>query len=71
VDGKGWRLYKAVDLVRRRWNAKHPNQQVITYYVGMFGIDFYEFVQKGYPVQTGIKVNREYWKDKKDDCSIN
>jgi len=65
-----WWLYKAVDLNRQIWNKANPDNQIITYKVNTFGQSFMEYLDKGYHIQTWFTVNREYWLDKKDNCSI-
>jgi len=70
VDGKGWYVYKWVDLVRRYWNERNPDKQIITYRIDTFWEEFYKLMNKGYHIQTWFSVNREYWNDKKDNCAI-
>jgi len=69
-DWVGWRLYKAVDLNRQVWNKANPDNEIITFRVNTFGQLFMDYLDKGYHIQTWFTVNREYWQDKKDDCSI-
>jgi len=71
IDGKGWWIYKAVDLVRKYWNQKHPNKQVITYRIPNNSKEFWDLLKKGYMLQTGFRWDRAFSQDKRDDCIIN
>ena len=69
-DWIGWYVYKAVDLVRKYWNEKHPDKQVITYRVMTWSWLFWQLLKKGYHLQTWFRWDREFSKDKKDNCKI-
>jgi len=65
-----WYVYKAVDLVRKYWNSKNPENQVITYRVKTWSLLFWQLLKKGYHIQTWFKGDREFSEDKKDNCKI-
>ena len=69
-DGKGWRIYLAVDLVRKYWNKTYPENKVITYRINNNSEEFWKLLKKGYMLQTWFKGNREFTKDKYDNCKI-
>ncbi len=70
-DWRGWYIYKWVDLNRKYWNQKNPDKQVITYRIETWSKEFYKLLEKGYHIQGWFRWNREFSKDKKDDCKIN
>ena len=67
IPGQGWYVTKGVDVVRKRWNINHPNQQMTSYTVAWDNIDFPTLLLKGYPMtgsyQWGTSYNSDYRKD--------
>lgn len=59
----GWWGWKAVDVVRDKWNETHPNDTVSSFTVQLLGEEFTDAIDAGYSVVTGFRGNKDYNKD--------
>lgn len=62
----GWYTAKAIDLVRKWWNAKYPAEELMSFKVTTGSEEFYDALQKGYSVSVAFNGNGVYNADKKD-----
>ena len=64
--GIGWSISKAVDLVRKYWVARHPEEELMTFRVLMASDDFFTALDKGYSMVCGFNGNAAYNSDRND-----
>lgn len=63
-ETQGWHFYKAVDLVRKEWNAKNKDQ-IISFRLP-YGDTFYEALNRGHSLVGGYRGNSKYNLDASD-----
>lgn len=59
----GWITAKATDLVREYWNARFPDNKVITLREHVFGATWNKLVDKGYQYVVSAQLTTPYWND--------
>lgn len=62
----GWYIHKAVDVVRKQYNAKNPEDEVMSFKVWTMQEDMWRVLDMGYSVVTGFSGNRNYNLDAAD-----
>lgn len=63
-ETEGWHFYKAIDLVRKEWNAKWK-EQLISFRLP-YGEIFFEAVNRGHSLVGGYRGNSQYNLDASD-----
>jgi len=59
----GWYVYKAVDTIRKQYNAKHPEEPLMSFKLWTRRSDFWKVLDMGYSVVTGYAGNSNYNQD--------
>lgn len=67
----GWYIDAAVDLVRKFWNQKNPDDQLASFVVGLLDPDFDQIIKQGYSVVIGYSGNGLYNMDHYGDNILN
>lgn len=70
VRKKGWDTYKACDTVRKRWNNKYPNDQIISFRAWLGEKPILEALDKGYSIVVSLKGNKYWSRDRERDGFI-
>ena len=70
IDWVWWYIYKWVDLVRKYWNETNPKYKVKTYRIVTWSELFYKLLEKWYHIVGWFRWNRDFTKDKKDNCKL-
>ena len=59
-----------MNAVRKRWNAKNPDDQFMTFGLNLFTDEFYAVIEKLGTLNVSINVDSEYRKDARDNLKI-
>jgi len=61
--GSAWSRPQGVDVVRRWWNTKFPQQEVASFTGELFTDEYYQILRMGRTIVASINVNSKYWGD--------
>lgn len=75
LAGRGWTgkaRYRAgwVDVVRRDWNERNPDNEVASYLLTMFSDEFWAYLETGRCIVVSINVWLKYWADVLSDWKL-
>ncbi len=62
----GMRFYQWIDLVRKWWNSKNPDNQVISFRLTYGSDAYFEAMNRGHSLVCGYRGNSEYNADSSD-----
>jgi hypothetical protein len=63
----GMYMHKAVDCLRHWWNAKFPDNKLMTFRLKIWDDDFAEALKKKHSLVVWYRTSPEYYKDSQDD----
>lgn len=68
--GSGWFRSMWVDVVRKWWNTKFPDNPVFSFTGTLFTPEYYEILKLGRTIVCSISVNSKYWGDVLKDWKL-
>ena len=69
--GFWWARWLWLNVVRKWWNAKFPDNQFMSFVIDLFSEEYELVKQKLWVLQVSIRVDSAYWRDARDNLVIN
>lgn len=70
IPWQWWSRYQWIDVVRKRWNKRHPENQMTTFVVKLFSEERNLVMEKLWTAIISINVDSAYRKDVRDNLQL-